>query len=710
MNPATSSFFNPLGITTSAAGPESKHFAAQKDHRNVHHSMSHQSSTNDTLKVKRRKTKKERNNGKFHKSEMEKVLRKGSWSMLHRMDVWPRPFCTRLVQPLEIRGTCNSNPVIITQSRLSRHHGMFDREVKSVDIERLLNQGTEKNELEFPKRRAKTANQNRTGSANPNPDMAPSVEEQGNSPNSRGPETQATEPNAGVPQGEEKENTPLCGQEISVHLSTPSARSGSENQIEEKQPAPVLQVTERICKMLNSRILFPGRNLVSETQKSIMDRMRQKGLITANQSTFPGQRNLDCSPRANVGDGSGWGQFNKAGLNDRPRSQASSRPPQRSPTASLPGSGGNYTHTVIKKATDGKCNKKSEDFFHQNVLYGLDYKKQQEFAEDGAHTSKFPSPRVKSDLVCDNRSKLQRNTEAFRRALRSRTKLNPSGITFSPQRGWNCTQDDLHVSHYGHKHNSRYNTSPTHWESYEQVPSTRGPLQEIFTEQGSHTGLKIKHRAAGENQTSFDVLSSIWNHGSDRTPSSMTSGNYQDPSPAEPRLCYNEQSQHRIVSDSEVGRYHGGFAGCLDFIYEEGGVSQTESFDPSSLLRQKTQRFEPELKLHHDLHPSKSLLRWRSRGNLWSPVSAPKNNSTQAGGMDNTWDKHWHGNEDWSLATGQSGQYSQHGQLLRSLVPPSESLDQEDTFHSPSYGRSFRQTQLGRLSPEAWVFPRMKLY
>ncbi|XP_073511957.1 uncharacterized protein [Phyllobates terribilis] len=90
---------------------------------------------NKHLKVKRRKTKKELNNAKF-KSHTE-IFKKKTFPQ----GVLPRNnMVGKMVSQSEMKGACNSRQVFITENRLTHHQGIFNHEIKSIDIGRIVNQ------------------------------------------------------------------------------------------------------------------------------------------------------------------------------------------------------------------------------------------------------------------------------------------------------------------------------------------------------------------------------------------------------------------------------------------------------------------------------------------------------------------------------------------------------------------------------------------
>ncbi|XP_069597331.1 proline-rich protein 19 [Ranitomeya imitator] len=93
--------------------------------------------TNKPLKVKRRKTKKELNNAKF-KSHTEIFKKKTFPQGVQQRN----NMVAKMVSQSGMKGACNPRQVFITENRLTHHQGIFNHEIKSIDIERIVNQTT----------------------------------------------------------------------------------------------------------------------------------------------------------------------------------------------------------------------------------------------------------------------------------------------------------------------------------------------------------------------------------------------------------------------------------------------------------------------------------------------------------------------------------------------------------------------------------------
>ncbi|KAM6033156.1 proline-rich protein 19 [Theristicus caerulescens] len=165
-------------------------------------------------RVKRRKTKRERDTAKFGR-KVPGAGRRGAGPPPRRLPpLWARrPAASPLPAP---------KTVVITQNRLCRHRGMFNREVKSVDVERLLSPGQ---------------------------DAAPRSE----TPLPGGP--------SAAPEGDPRPAEP-----------PPSRPEAPRSQGERGGPAepPPRELAGRLCALLGGTRAFPGRDLVGERRRAIL--------------------------------------------------------------------------------------------------------------------------------------------------------------------------------------------------------------------------------------------------------------------------------------------------------------------------------------------------------------------------------------------------------------------------------------------------------
>ncbi|XP_075770942.1 proline-rich protein 19 isoform X2 [Pelodiscus sinensis] len=243
-------------------------------------------------RVQRRKTKRERNSARFGRNAAAEQRPGGRVPQRVLPPGWGSHGAgyAKSILLEATRKVSSSLPVIITQHRLSQHLGMFNREVKSADIERLLGPQSEREtspgipgalcqawepcppgQASFPDRQpgASTPAPCTTGKG---PHTTPAAREPGPSHS----ETVVLETGRAPPA--EKENVPPKGavtREPSPHPGAvtrePSPHPGAVTR--EPSPHPGA-VTRELARELQTRLdltsMFLGRNLVSEQRQTIL--------------------------------------------------------------------------------------------------------------------------------------------------------------------------------------------------------------------------------------------------------------------------------------------------------------------------------------------------------------------------------------------------------------------------------------------------------
>ncbi|XP_053545963.1 uncharacterized protein LOC128638126 [Bombina bombina] len=290
------SCLNPHCPSSSSAGSESKIISGKIDLRNIH-----QCSISKTAKLKKRKTKKQRDEARCKKLQVENA-KKGSNGIFSQIQGLQHSL--RVPPSSAFKVTYNSNPVIITKSRLSQHLGMFNREVKSIDIERLLSKANEKDiaENDCQNNTSQIEKENTVQGDNIHThlcaaDTEVNVNEEVAFLNCKEQNLLRDREHVNnVLLSEERQNSTPGSQGTDIHPITIFLHSDKESHMpsSSRMNVPVLEVAEKIFRKLHNQVLFPGRNLVSETQKSIMAKrvqMKKISLITS------AQKKLDCSTK-----------------------------------------------------------------------------------------------------------------------------------------------------------------------------------------------------------------------------------------------------------------------------------------------------------------------------------------------------------------------------------------------------------------------------
>ncbi|KAM9114729.1 proline-rich protein 19 [Pangshura tecta] len=280
-------------------------------------------------RVQRRKTKRERNSAKFGR----KVADGPGCRMLQRMPApgWSSHFAGHAKPtPLPaIKRVSGSVPVIITQHRLSQHLGMFNREVKSADIERLLDPRSEREtETETsaaipgavsqawdPCAHGQTcAPDRRHGTSAPAPHAAgqgpqPTARELG-STHSETAAVETGESQAELPAPlDEKENVPPSG-----------AEPGGAT-------AAMRELAQELQTHLDLPSTFPGRNLISERRQTILSTLLDRhqtlpdlsALMAHNKPCGGSAQGALRSPGARLDTGSSGSGNSEQGISGKRR-------------------------------------------------------------------------------------------------------------------------------------------------------------------------------------------------------------------------------------------------------------------------------------------------------------------------------------------------------------------------------------------------------
>uniref|UniRef100_A0A8B9N555 Uncharacterized protein n=1 Tax=Accipiter nisus TaxID=211598 RepID=A0A8B9N555_9AVES len=204
-------------------------------------------------RIKRRKTKRERDTAKFGRKVPSGRQRGAGLPPRRLLPLWGgRPPASPLPAP---------KTIVITQNRLCQHQGMFNREVKSVNVERLL-------------------------SPCPGQDLAPP---------SKPPHPRDPSP---APEGDPhpSEQDPL-----------PSSPQAPQTEGEKGVPAelPLRELASRLRAILGHTMAFPGRDLVGERRQAILAALLHRHRALPDLSLLLAHRNqgTDAAPPGTAGPG-----------------------------------------------------------------------------------------------------------------------------------------------------------------------------------------------------------------------------------------------------------------------------------------------------------------------------------------------------------------------------------------------------------------------
>uniref|UniRef100_A0ACB8FSL3 Uncharacterized protein n=1 Tax=Sphaerodactylus townsendi TaxID=933632 RepID=A0ACB8FSL3_9SAUR len=267
------------------------------------------SSGEKPVRVKRRRTRRERDYVRFGGNGTDCVLKqrpccRGLQKALPPF--WDAHF-TDCAKPASFKRVGGTKPVIITQNRLSQHSGMFNKEVKSVNIERLLNLRCEQEVVEVAPLRGgcgadrQVGEGNQTGKSGGCDQKSIPCKQQGSSVNnpsgtnedslpiivtpisaenhSRAP-VNAMDPGsqslaaAEVDQQSELQTAEadLCQSDVPAVTNEkenvpPVSAAGAESR---KGKSLARELACELEKRLNLKAIFPGRNLINSTRQTII--------------------------------------------------------------------------------------------------------------------------------------------------------------------------------------------------------------------------------------------------------------------------------------------------------------------------------------------------------------------------------------------------------------------------------------------------------
>ncbi|XP_053124652.1 uncharacterized protein LOC128333311 [Hemicordylus capensis] len=280
-----------------------------------------------SVRLKRRRTRRERDCVKFGRNVTtdrvpdKRLSCKGLQKTLPPFWVSQLSSCATSTPIQAIKGSCMAKSVIITQNRLSHHLGMFNREVKSADIERLLSPRTEVREV-TPLRtdsgaemqlREETEPSKSSGAAQksmPNEQLGSSVKDACGQNEDSVPTVfpavpkQITEYHSGaIEHTADTRSQPSAGatavdfgQQLEIQTSEMETfPSNASVVLNEKENAPPVtttgtklyrekslrQLAQDLQKLLDLKAIFPGRNLISETRQAVI------GMLLQQKKTLP---------------------------------------------------------------------------------------------------------------------------------------------------------------------------------------------------------------------------------------------------------------------------------------------------------------------------------------------------------------------------------------------------------------------------------------
>ncbi|XP_040275823.1 uncharacterized protein LOC120990995 [Bufo bufo] len=692
------------GPVTGSAAPDSRGFPFKGD-------------TRKATKVKRRKTKKELDSAKF-KSHIETFRKK----------TLPRGFLQR--SSAVGRTGMNSQQVFITDHRLTQHQGIFNREVKSVDIGRLMEQVVELDPSltgADPCTSVRKTPQNQ-GSLRigliPTPESKNvSSPEQECSPedaalisepaacNQQTEEKEAADERPPRPQSDERPPRPQSDERPPRPQSDerPPRLQSDERpprpQSDERPPrpqsderanpgsgtrtspcrnksSPIPEAAEIIVNMLNAHSLFPGRNLTSEIRRAILEKVRKLREPKSTPPAVPEQRKPECSQIGDVpvhrDQACPCAAKEETAFR---RTQGARLPIQTPPTQVLPFPRVSPACTLIKMVNPAE-HLKLKEIRHQPTNYGSHYSPSRPQISSHAPHNMLNINSNRDPTL----SRPGRKTSRFCR-IRIAGKTTCSSLNSgSPQVRWRLAKDPLTDPSYTHS------VPPGNiGHILDRVTNkdcvSRTSLEDISSELLNPPGVRMKRRFSLD-RTSSDVF---WGGRDQR---SVATKIPDDTSPAMIRTSYREQSPASSHCSGFLQTPIPGAHGFLSvFPLDSFGESGREIKRPMSSWQEADTGQHYGRTMPRQRHEAQHHILWNSPCLLQEEPRVHKD-----GG------KAWIHSKDWPHGR------SRGEQSITPVALSPQSVQQEFSFNPFPRGNSSKKQLLSRSSPVTWTYPRMKLY
>ncbi|XP_042703929.2 uncharacterized protein LOC101948122 [Chrysemys picta bellii] len=674
-------------------------------------------------RVKRRKTKRERNSAKFGRNAA--VGGAEQRSGCRRLQRMPAPgwssHCaghTKSTPLPAIRRISGSVPVIITQHRLTQHLGMFNREVKSANIERLLDPRSERETETETSAAIPGAISQAWDPCAPGQTCTPDTQHGTSAPAphaaGKGPQPTAAPSHsetAAVETGESQAEVPAPRDE-KENVPPSGAEPGGVT-------AAMRELAQELQTHLDLTSTFPGRNLISERRQTILSTLLDRhqtlpdlsALMVHNKPGGGSAQGALRSPGARgqellLDTGSSGSGNSEQGISGK-RRRGQEVLAFRSPSP---------VHTVIKTGERRATRRDDLESLGACELFG-----QPPTAAPSHHAllsgsalhactiatfaPQAPGPLPRAGQCCgrsweaiwEPRTRLERASMAFRPARKARASEGHGQGHWMPF----AAGDSVRTLGLGldsrspaecplakpPQHPCAHWLSPELWQVLQTQTQSKRPAPELHASQPMA-------RAAPETQTSFDVLKSIW---SPNQPS-------QAAEVLAPRALAWPRPGHRAVS--------------------------WELCSEPALLPQACSQHRPGPHLEPLLPPGEARKPRHANG-LLSVLGKPRDHCQKPASVEpvrastcyQPWDSRAATPRAWELpeamgegcprAGGWEGRFPPVGaqqlctlqQLPMSFFPPSEALE-----HGRSPPPTLHGYRLEEGSPEAWVFPRMRLY
>nr|XP_033819365.1 uncharacterized protein LOC117369233 [Geotrypetes seraphini]XP_033819366.1 uncharacterized protein LOC117369233 [Geotrypetes seraphini]XP_033819367.1 uncharacterized protein LOC117369233 [Geotrypetes seraphini]XP_033819368.1 uncharacterized protein LOC117369233 [Geotrypetes seraphini] len=720
-----------------------------------------------TLKVKRRRTKRERDNAKFGK-----ISKSRSVGTVSRMYTSHPDFHHSVPGPSSAvvhKSTYVSNPVVITQNRLTQHLGIFNREVKSADIGRLLSQ-----ELEIERSAAGKSSETEkdVGEGFSNTTKASLLKEIKMSHLQLEKRESGSSSQTVIDSSLVLENFSQCPGTADLqakgteHLHTPAFPSG--NGKENKPPqgtepwplkVPVKELAADLAAELNLHTVFPGRYFLGEAQKVIFSLLLNRHGKIPDVSEFALRQKLGYSsnPRSSQAtscvEPRTFSEADNKGVSSRNQGESAYRKrrrKQRFPRHFSMSPATTPAHVLTKLVAEKPTQKNGLDLFEELKIYGhpglcFTATAYPEIPVQNASHSRPPV--LRSDLPQSTGFITEGLEEHFPAGMswvksceseknkedcEQSQKRNETHQYHVPFLDRDCTAAASDLVAHDHKlfQNFQAFTYPQHLKCGQVLsPKMCGLEKEHLRESllGRRQGHIAKNSfvfrdtqslegTASDVQTSFDVLKSIWNsdihtEGTAKVSVSKTSDcsclNKLIPSHCSTSyrgMCPGQRHLKNILKLCTEKRYPSHT--CPVHVLNNEASAQKYMTSRPKYTTKSSLNGAADRACHHEVSlpppcmtvDQNGTQQWLESWEDKLPLTRSRLFTSQ---QEHSGKSHC-GIEDCFCALKPRSFLKQNPQLPLAFFPPSEAL--EHTCSLSPYSTSYES------SPEAWVFPRMKLY
>ncbi|XP_056398620.1 uncharacterized protein LOC130293665 isoform X2 [Hyla sarda] len=691
---------NPPGPGTSSAAPDSRVYSFHGDLVKI------PEWNTSKVRVKRRKKKKELDSTKFksHNEIFKKTFPRGFPQRNNMVG--------RTIPRSGGNDACNPMQVFITENRLTQHQGIFNREVRSIDIGRLVNQevdtaktGTSLCATESVRDTPQSQRSLSLGLI-PTPELKNQEVHVPEKEHSPAIPAATSDPALCDQQEKESEKCPSCPpSDDRVNPGSGAATSPCRN-----QPVPILETAESIVNILSTHSLFPGRNLINEARQAILEKERNLRDTKTTPSAVAVQKKLEYNRtgggvnlRGAVMETSRKGIIGNVDLyKDQegecvgkgrtdirrtvPRPHRAMQPIQTSPIRFLSIPKDSPPHTLIKMPGREDHLKLKDNF---PIHYGSDCNpsyQDQQISSQSPHSLLY----INSSSNDSRLGQQDINTSSFHRIRRARPMVSPPMNARSPQVRWRLADDiltDLSYTHNSPSGSIRH-TLTSQVTNQECVCKT--PLEDIFSKAPNPPKLSIKPQFSHE-KTHSDVF---WGSRDQRSPTT----NIHDISPASLRWSYRPQSPPRMYTARNFRSQQMPVTGTRG----SQGVFLPDSFRESGRETKKhvSSWQEADIGQHYGRCATNTrtkqqhLLESRCH-NCWNPQFLLHEEPKHRGHVENDGDIRV---KDWP-----------HVERYMSVALSPHSVQQGPSFVPCQHSKSSKRAST-KSSPTTWRYPRMKLY